>query len=152
LDLTSDDGARCHQARWTLVAGGPSTVTFLKQIMQREEPDAKKLAALLAALDSDNFKDRDVAMRELDRMPLLRPALETALTQAPSLELRRRIKIILSKQAVHSPRAIRGVLLLEQIATPEARELLQRLASGATGSMLAEEAQSALERLRNANP
>jgi WD40 repeat protein len=153
LDLTSDEGARCHQARWTLVAGGSSTVKFLKQILQREEPiDAKKLAALLAALDSGNFKDRDVAMRELDRIPLLRPALETALTQGPSLEMRRRIEIILSKQAVHSPRAIRGVLLLEQIATPEARELLQRLASGATGSMWTQEAQAARERLRNANP
>ena len=49
-------------------------------------------------------------------------------------------------------RAIRGVLLLEQIATPEARELLQWLASGATGSMLTLEAQAARERVRNDNP
>lgn len=149
-DLMGNDGARAHQARWTLVAAGSTTVDFLRKILRPEEPlDAKKIAGLLAALDSGDFKKREAATQELERLPLARPALEAALAKGTSLELRRRIELILdANQPSHDARAMRGVRLLEQIASPEARAHLQSLADGAAGSMLTQEAQAAIGRLQ----
>ncbi len=56
-DLHGDDGPRSHRARWTLVAGGEGTVKMLHARLRRAGPlDAKRIAALIAALDSDDFE------------------------------------------------------------------------------------------------
>ena len=153
LDLTSDDGPRSQRARWSLVAGGDHTVKMLQRSMPRVEPlDAKKVAALIADLDSGSFALRQKSSNLLELMELARPALEEALRRNPSLERKRRIELILAKQDglpwdVELRRAMRGVLLLEQIATPSARQYLQTLAGGGAGSLLTQEAQAALQRL-----
>jgi WD40 repeat protein len=153
LELTSDDGPRSHQARWSLVAGGNHTIKMLQRRMRRAEPlDGKDLAVLLAGLDSSSFAERQKSSNALEQMELAKPALEDALKRNPSLEMKRRIELILAKQDglvwdVELRRAMRGVLLLEQIGTPPARQLLQTLVSGAAGSLLTQEAQAALQRL-----
>jgi WD40 repeat protein len=153
LDLTSDDGSRSQRARWTLVAGGGTTVKMLQRSLRRVElPDAEDISALIAALNSGNFKERDKSSRVLERMELARPALEEALKRNPPVEMKRRIELILAKQDglpwdLELRRAMRGVLLLEQIGSPPARQLLQTLANGAAGVMLTQEARSALHRM-----
>ncbi|MBI3411048.1 MAG: WD40 repeat domain-containing protein [Planctomycetes bacterium] len=152
LELTSDDGPRSHRARWTLVAGGEHTVKMLQRALRPVEPlDRKNLAALIAGLDSESFKERQKSTLTLEQMALARPALENALKHNPSLEMQRRIDRILAKQDglswdVELRRAMRGVLLLEQIGTSTACKLLQSLASGATGSPLTQEAKAAIGR------
>ena len=42
----------------------------------------------------------------------------------------------------------RAVMVLEQIGTPEARQLLEKLSKGAEGALLTEEARAALKRLK----
>jgi hypothetical protein len=154
MDLNSDDGPRSHRARWSLVAGGEHTVKMLQRVLRRVEPlDAKSLAALIAALDSASFTERQKSSQALEQMELARPTLEEALLRNPSVETKRRIELILAKRDglpwdSELRRAMRGVLLLEQIGTPAARQLLQALASGADGSLLTQEAQAALLRLR----
>jgi hypothetical protein len=156
LELTSDDGPRSQRARWSLVAGGNHTVKMLERCVRRAEPvDGKHLAALIASLDSGSFTERQKASRVLETMESARPALEEALQRIPSLEMNRRIEMILATQDglpwnVDLARALRGVLLLEQIGTPAARQHLQTLASGAAGSLLTQEAQAALQRLARA--
>jgi hypothetical protein len=46
-------------------------------------------------------------------------------------------------------RAIRAVEVLEQLGTPEARQVLQNLADGAPGHKLTRHAEAALKRLSN---
>jgi hypothetical protein len=84
----------------------------------------------------------ELALKELHR----------ALTSKPSLEMRQRIEGLLEKQRgpVRRPevlQALRAVAVLERIATTEAREVLQKLASGAAEARLTQEAKASLERL-----
>jgi hypothetical protein len=51
---------------------------------------------------------------------------------------------VLTPESLH---VLRGVEVLEQIGTPEARRLLETLAAGARAARLTEEAQAALRRL-----
>ncbi len=156
LDLTSVDGPASQRARWSLVAAGEPTVKMLQRVLRRvEPPDAEKLAALIAALDSGSFKERDQATHSLARMQLARPALEDALKPDRSLEMQRRIELVLVQQDglpldAAARRAMRGVLLLEQIGTPLARQVMRTLASGAPGALLTQEADAALRRLAQA--
>lgn len=153
-DLTSTDGPRSHRARWTLVAGGDATIAMLRRRLRPIElPNAKQIAALIASLDSSDFKKRVQSSQALERMESARPALEEALHGAAGLEMKRRIELILSAQEnvpwqAELRRELRGVLLLEQIGSPPARKLLQELARGAAGATLTEEAQAALQRLK----
>jgi hypothetical protein len=76
------------------------------------------------------------------------PALEEALTQNPSLEVARRIKILVEKNnPVNSPdrrRLLRAVEALDASATPEARQVLKKLAAGSPSSRLTRAAKAAL--------
>jgi hypothetical protein len=74
---------------------------------------------------------------------------------ARTAEVRGRLEAILKKQAEAwssgSPehlRLVRGLEVLEFSGTPEAKQALQRLAQGAPGATLTEEAKAALGRMR----
>jgi hypothetical protein len=73
--------------------------------------------------------------RNADRADLLEPLLREALAKSPSPETRRRIESLLSlPRLVRLPqhlRSIRAIQALEQIGTPAAQQILQRLAAGA---------------------
>jgi hypothetical protein len=104
-------------------------------------------------LGSAKYKERLQAEAELFQLgDRVLPALHKALAAKPTLELRKRLEGLvdrlaswpLAKQQV---RTIRAVEVLERIGTPEARELLQRLAQGAPGALTTTQAQVALGRL-----
>jgi len=70
----------------------------------------------------------------------------------PSREVLRRAEALLSKLNrrrldPEQTRAARAVDVLEQIGTPEARQLLEALAQGAPGAWLTDQAQAVLHRL-----
>jgi HEAT repeat protein len=78
------------------------------------------------------------------------PALRKALASKPAPEVRRRIESILKKSRTLSPETllvVRAVEVLENIGTPEARELLKSLADGVPEAVLTQEAKASLERL-----
>jgi len=78
------------------------------------------------------------------------PALREALAGNLTLEARRRVEALLAHASptVSEPlRALRGVRILEQIATAEARRVLQTLARNDPETALAREARAALARL-----
>jgi hypothetical protein len=80
------------------------------------------------------------------------PTLKRALEEAASAEVRRSAKRLLDKLAAAqlSPEQLlaqRATDVLERIGTPEAKALLERLARGADGVWLTQEARASLGRL-----
>jgi hypothetical protein len=118
-----------------------------------QEPDPRRITRLAADLDAGDFSVRDRAMRELEQLAeLAEPSLRQALASRPSPEARRRIGQLLQRLdcPVTSPdrlRAFRAVEVLEHIDTPEARQLLKSLASGAPDARLTQETAASLKRI-----
>ena len=77
-------------------------------------------------------------------------ALRETLAGDPPLEPRLRLKELLARTAVPGPgeelRGVRAVAALERTATPAARRLLQRLATGAPEARLTAEAKASFGR------
>src|SRR5438552_5394856 len=100
-------------------------------------------------LDSDRFAVRQEAARELEKAgPAAKPFLERVLRGKTSPEADQRLRQIVAilEQAPEHVRALRAVEVLEHIGTPEARQLLERLAHGQPHVALTEEARAALQR------
>jgi WD40 repeat protein len=116
--------------------------------------DSKRIAELIRLLDSENFKERQKANAELeDYGDLAEGALRKKLQEKLSLEMKRRVELLLAKVEVVPPapaqlRLWRAVLALELMGTEEARSLLESLAKGAPEARQTREAAAALERLR----
>lgn len=151
-DLGADAG-KAHDAVGALIAAREEAVSFLKGKLQAATlRDAKRLAQLLADLDSDEFAVRERASHALEALnESAVPHLRKALADNPSAEVRRRLEEIL-KQQESAPtgdrlRALRAVEVLEHIATPEAQGVLRGLAKGAPEARLTRDAKMSSERL-----
>jgi RNA polymerase sigma factor (sigma-70 family) len=152
-DLAGADAGRAHRAMRTLQADGQESVRFLRdQLKPTPATDSRRIARWVADLDAEEFAEREKAMDALKELgDLAEPALRRVLAERPALELRRRAETLLGRLTpVTSPellRALRAVEVLEQLATPEARELLRSLAGGAPEGRQTRAAQAALQRL-----
>jgi RNA polymerase sigma factor (sigma-70 family) len=138
-----------------LSSPGPALALLRKHMKPAPAADDKRIAQLIAGLQSKEFKVRDEATKELERLgEIAAPALQKSVTDKASLELKRRVEALLEKLegATLPPETlqqVRAVEVLEGIGTPEARELLQSLvAGGAPQARLTREAKAALQRVR----
>jgi hypothetical protein len=102
-----------------------------------------------------DFDFSEQAYAELARMgDLAAVALQKALEDKPTLEVRRRIERLLERLASAQelpaglPRALRALEVLEQLATPEARQAVKGIAGGAAGALLTRKAWEMLNRMR----
>jgi WD domain, G-beta repeat len=150
--LSSPEAADVSLAMQTLTRAQDQAVAFAGE---RVEPvSGDKVTRWLADLDSDHFAVRERATKELTRLgKFAEPALRRALRARPSLEVRRRIEGLLNKLsgphlAPEYLRAVRAVEVLEMIGTPQARKVLERLATGAAEAELTGQAKAALRRLK----
>jgi hypothetical protein len=153
-DLAGDDAKRAYAAVWQLADARDSTAAFLRgKLAPVLEPDAKKIRQHIDELDNESFEVRDRASKELESLGRLAvPALRAALEKNPSPEKRRRVETLLAtavdeKISVESLRGLRGLHALEQIGTRDARDLLRKLATGASEARLTREAKMALQRV-----
>jgi WD40 repeat protein len=153
-DDLAADASTADGAIWALADAPTSAVPFLKAgLVPVTEPDPRRVARLIADLDSDDFAIREKASRELEGMhQAARPALAKALEGRVPPEVSKRLEELLQKvQAAVPPRAvlrqIRAVEALERMGTPEARRLLEALAAGLPEARLTTEAKGALGRL-----
>ncbi|HEY7154760.1 MAG TPA: sigma-70 family RNA polymerase sigma factor [Gemmataceae bacterium] len=153
-DDLGTDARKAFAARWTLAATPEQAVSLLRERLNPAQPaDPQRLRRLLADLDSEQFAVREKARRELTELgELAEPALRRTLANKPSLEVRRQIQTLLDN--LHAPvtrpetlRALRAVAVLEDIASPEARRVLEQLARGTAEARLTREAKSSLRRL-----
>jgi RNA polymerase sigma factor (sigma-70 family) len=125
-----------------------------KQLKPAPASDAKQIDKLLADLGSEQFKTRDLATKELEKLgEVAAPALRKALTgEKLVLEVRQRIERLLERleDAALPPetlRQVRAVEALEGIGDGAARQVLEALAKGAPEARQTREARGALERL-----
>lgn len=155
LARADDDGVRkAYQVIVRLVQTPTQAIPFLKaRLRPAEAPDDKKVAGWIADLDSDDFAVRDKATTELEMLgALAMPAVKAKLTaQVPSLEARRRLERLVEKvegnlMSGEELRALRAVEILENIDSPETRQLIAALAKGAPGARLTMDAQRAQAR------
>jgi len=158
-DLAGTDAPRAFRARWALASSPAEALALLKGRLRRAQPpDAKRLQRLLADLGSDQFAVRSKAQADLEELgDLAEPALRKALAEKPTLEVSRRVQKVLERLRgpVTRPellRPLRAVAVLEEIATPAAREVLAELASGAPEGRLTREARTSLSRLDRRTP
>jgi hypothetical protein len=152
--LQGSNAQAAFQARLRLVAAPKDSVAWLKtRLGPVTGPSEKQIESWIDQLDSHSFKEREAAMRELEKAgELVENALRKELTTNPPLEVRQRIEIVLAKQSTlptaETLRTLRAVTILESIGSIEARAQLQHLASGAPGSRVTRAAQAALKRMK----
>ena len=97
--------------------------------------DAGKIRKWLAELDSEVFATRQVATKELEAVAdEADQTIKNALARDLPLESRRRLEQILKTLVDSTPpetvRIIRAIMVLERIASPEARAVLATLGKG----------------------
>ena len=128
-------------------------------IGQKVQPVARELQRevekLLAKLDDESFeRQRFTAMMENGRAYQFAPLLKAKLKQLPAGQVHGFFTYMVNemyegKQPAALAAQLRAVALLEELATKEARDLLERLADGADGARLTTEARAALDRLKS---
>jgi WD40 repeat protein len=155
-DLASSDAVKAFAAMAQLTEVPAETPAYFKTRLQAVPvPDPKRIDALVADLNSDQYALRQKAMVELEKLAdLAVPALREQLAKKASLEMCKRIELLLAK--INGPaadpemlRALRAVEVLEAIGTPPARLVLETLAQGAPAHRVTQAAAEALKRQRS---
>jgi hypothetical protein len=138
-----------------LVASPQETVAFLRARLWPASPvDAVRVASLIDKLGSDDFEIRQQAHADLEAIgDHLMPYLSKVLSDAASLETRRRLEMLQQQWSSlrltgERLRTVRAIEVLERIASPDARAVLQALAEGAPAALATREAKAALRRLQ----
>jgi RNA polymerase sigma factor (sigma-70 family) len=155
-DLSAADAPKAFTAMCALRVAPRLTVTMFKEKLRPvTAPDPKRLARLVADLDSTQFVVRDKATQELATLgELAATALRESLKEA-TLETRGRVERLLRNLddlTAEQRRGVRAVEVLEQIGDQEARQLLLQLARGTPDARLTKEARSAVQRLEKSRP
>jgi WD40 repeat protein len=161
-DLASADAERAYRAIGRLTDHPGQAGPFLRDALKRPAgPERKRLARLIADLDSDNFAAREKASKELAGLGASAvPAVKEALHNKPSTEAARRLRELLKMLEGLGPpleklQMLRAVEALERVGTPPAREALRALAEGNADPDIVREAKASLRRLstrRQAGP
>jgi hypothetical protein len=152
--LADGTAQQAWEAIRTLIRSPRDTVGFLGQRLEAVPAVAPgRVAELVGQLGSDKFQLRQRAFQELERLAeIAEPALTKALQTVPSLEMRRRVERLLGKLEYQRPpverlRTLRALEVLEYVGTPEAQNVLHRLAEGAAWAWLTHEAKASSDRL-----
>jgi hypothetical protein len=152
-DLAGEDAGRAMAAHVRLLEAPEQTTKLLRDRLHRAKATpADELRRLLADLDAVEFARRETATKRLsDIRDTAEAALREALQGEPAPEARRRIERLLAlpplARTPDARRHLRGVRLLEHVATAVARQILEKLAGGIPEARLTREATAALERL-----
>ncbi len=151
-DLESKDAIKAYQAIGRLASGPRKALAWLGDHVKpvsRDQVDKKRLDQLLAKLDSDDFAVREQATKDIEKFEQSAlPSLERVLQTNPSMEVRKRIEVLMERIGPERLRPLRAIEALEHIGTPEAQELLKNLSQGAPEARLTQEAKGALTRLQ----
>jgi WD40 repeat protein len=121
----------------------------IKPVAPLDQPRFQKLVAQLNDVKVEVRQHATAALFELGEKAL--PAIDRELARTPPLEVRRRLQEVRGKLTGPIARGeqfqvVRAVTILENIGTPEARQVLQALAGGAEGALVTTTAQAALKR------
>jgi hypothetical protein len=129
--LRSSSAASGFAAVQALSADPEQAVALLAARLQPPGHDDKRIARLLAGLDSDRFIVRRKSEAELSRLGAgIEEHLRTALAGNPSLHARRTMENLLKAAQLGDERVplLRALEVLEKCRTPASRALLDKLA------------------------
>jgi hypothetical protein len=153
-DLGSDSAARAGGAVDVLVAAGDQAVAALdERLRPADSPQLRRIGPLVAALDSDEFEERERATTELRQLGrLAEPALFRVLHSEPSAEVVKRSRALLEalgpqELTAEQVQLSRCLEVLQRIGNQEAVRLLRTLAEGASEAWLTQEARTSMHRL-----
>jgi hypothetical protein len=100
-DLIGSDARKSYRASWAFTRSPVESVAFLKKQLRpapRKPDQGPLINRLIQELGADQFAVRENAMRQLEAIGKdAQTALQTALKNQPSLELRRRVEALLRK-------------------------------------------------------
>jgi hypothetical protein len=152
--LAATDAKAAYAALWQLASDPEGTTTLLAERLRPiARPEVGHVARLIAALDATEFEERQRASNELESLgEVAANELRQTLTRKPSLEVRRRVEALLD--VLDRPptgerlRTLRALEVLERIGTPEARQLLKKLATGVPEARATQDAEASLRRLK----
>ncbi len=134
------------------LARAPAVALALLKERLRPSPAAKEASAWVAALDAEEFEEREAAQEKLLRLgEQALPHLYAAACKPLSLEQSKRAKQIIARIEDGPPACLRGIRaleVLERIGGPEARRLVERIAAGDPGALRTREARLILDRSR----
>lgn len=152
-DLADADAAKAWRAVERLADAPKDALVFLRgRVKPYPTAATETTRKLLEKLDGDSFENREAATKRLKELGLqAEPALRAALQTQPSLEQRKRIEPLLAaltetpeKLTADDLRQLRALIVLERIALPEARRMLEAAAKGPPSARLTRQARSAL--------
>jgi len=152
-ELGSNNNLKGNEALWTLVSAKDSASYLSRKVFL---VDPQKIKQYLLDLNSNTFKVREKAFAALASYERwIEGILKETSKDPPSEEVRQRVAVLLQRLASRDAvtleqerlRARRVIEILEQTATPAARELLRGLAAGAAEDDLRAMAQAVLERV-----
>src|SRR5262245_39014040 len=129
------------------------TVSFLRRRLPPVAAvDPNRVQRLIADLDSNVASVREAAAKQLDELDDLAVVQLRAVPKSLSLEVQRQVtrlveKLERPKLTGQDARAVRAVEVLEQVASPAARRLVEEWAGGAAEARLTREADAARKRL-----
>jgi len=151
--LALKDAVRGQRAVWQLAAAPAQTLPYLHKYLRPVEPlKPEHLAKLVSDLDDEAFPVRQKASAALEKLgEQAEVALRRHMEKKLPLEVQQRVEKLLEKMErpdlpPDRVQALRGIEVLERIDTPESRQLLEKLAKGASGVRVTEEAKFVLAR------
>jgi hypothetical protein len=152
-DLAAEDAQKSFRAMSDLALSSRRAAALLGERLRPAAPPPAALMSWVADLDDEDFAVRQKAAEAIAKSgDVAEPALRQALQARPTLEVHRRLEALLNRITAEalSPeqlRQMRAVEVLEHLGTPEAQEVLSRLAEGAPEARLTREAKGSLQRL-----
>jgi len=152
-DLAGEDAAKAFEAICLLSASPRAAVEFLGKHIRPIPPlDSAQVERWIKDLDHRQFQVRNQANHELEGLgERAVPALQKALKDKPSAEVRSRLDDLLRKAALELTgdrlRILRAIELLERAGSAESKELLRSLAKGDARAMQTREAADSVRRL-----
>jgi hypothetical protein len=157
-DLANTDGGKAWQAIQALQSRPEQAVALIQErLIPNAKLDAERLAQLQRDLNQDSFQVRERAGKQFEVLgPVAEPSLRKILAANPPVEVGKRIAKLLEKIAKggilsEELRSLRAHEILESIARPEARRLLQAAADGEPGARVTQDARASLKRMARKN-
>ncbi len=153
-DLGSPDAAVAFQAVRRSIGHPDAAVALFGERLHPVPPvDSKRVKQWIQELDSEDFPVRDAATRDLEKLgDQIEATLREAVTaRGLGLEPMQRLRALIAKCEAPTPdrlARLHALEALEQIATPAAVRLLEKLAAGDPGAQLTSDAAAVLDRRR----